>query len=121
MTVPLLAIFLHKKVGECFFTGPLDRDPLQLRLLVGSRAGVTTSYVLHWYLSVHVVLNLLDARISVVYRLLLFTCDLEPVGHFKDVALFQVLVVAVTLITVDVYLRRIANFSEFPPEYILLR
>ena len=85
--VPLALILLHKEVGKGFLTSPLDRDPFQLGFLA-HRAGTTSSGVAHRDLAVNIVLDLLDSRVGVVNSLLLLTLNLEPVGHFEDVALF---------------------------------
>ena len=102
LPIPIVLVFLYEKVCKRFFTGPLNRNPFELRLLVHG-TGVASSHIAHWDLAIHVVLYLLDRCISVIYRFLLFACHLKPVCDFEDVALFQILVVAVTLVIVDIY------------------
>jgi hypothetical protein len=82
--VPLVVVLLEES-RKCLLWGPLNTNPLQsLRLSVLPHKQL----VLDWELAVDVVFDLLNTRVSLILLLRL----LEPICHFENVPLLQLLI-----------------------------
>ena len=114
--IPLLRV-LSEESCEGLLVRPLDANPLEALVLAELSCH---QLVLDRQFAIHVVLDLLNGRVSLMISLSQW--NLEPIGDFEDVSVLKVFIVLVLLIVRRIRLRLLLNRLElFPLEDLIVR